>query len=147
MKRNWTHDELVETFTLQPAEQALLEHKTPPSQLGLAASLKFVQLEGRFPVHRHEIPPAVMSYLARQFTLDPALALQYEWRGRTFELHRAQIRAFLGLRESTTRDLEELADWLAVQVVPQDNRLAHVQATAYERLRSLHIELPTAKHL
>jgi hypothetical protein len=31
MKRNWTHDELVETFTLQRAEQALLEHKTPLS--------------------------------------------------------------------------------------------------------------------
>jgi hypothetical protein len=27
MKRNWTHDELVETFTLQRAEQALVEHK------------------------------------------------------------------------------------------------------------------------
>lgn len=147
MKRNWTHDELVETFTLRSAEQALLEHKTLPSQLGLAASLKFVQLEGRFPAHRHEIPPVVMKYLAWQLTLDPVLALQYEWRGRTFELHRAQIRAFLGLRESTTHDLEELADWLTVQVVPQDNRFAHVQAAAYERLRSLHIELPATKHL
>jgi len=147
MRRNWTHDELVETFTLQRAEQALLEHKTPPSQLGVAAVLKFVQLEGRFPAHRHEIPPAVISYLARQLALDPALALQYEWRGRTFELHRAQIRTFLGLRESTTRDLAELADWLAVHVVPQDNRIEHVQAAAYERLRALHIELPSPRHL
>jgi Domain of unknown function (DUF4158) len=147
MKRNWTHDELVETFILLPEEQVLLEHKTPPSQLGFAALLKFVQHEGRFPTHRHEIPPAVITHLADQLGLDPALAFQYEWQGRTVEQHRAQIRTFLGLRESTSHDLHDLADWLCTQVAPQENRLEHIKAAADDRLRSLHIELPAPKHL
>ncbi len=147
MKRNWTHDELVETFILLPEEQVLLEHKTPPSQLGFAALLKFVQHEGRFPTHRHEIPPAVITHLADQLGLDLALAFQYEWQGRTVEQHRAQIRTFLGLRESTSHDLHDLADWLCTQVAPQENRLEHIKAAADDRLRSLHIELPAPKHL
>jgi len=130
MKRNWTHDELVETFSLLPEEQVLLEHKTPPSQLGFAALLKFVQHEGRFPTYRHEIPPAVITHLAHQLVLDPALAFQYEWQGRTVEQHRAQIRTFLGLHESTSHALHDLADWLCTQVAPQENRLEHIKAAA-----------------
>jgi hypothetical protein len=53
--------------------------------------------------------------LAAQWNLLPTETtewLHYEWRGRTIEYHRAQIRARLGLRQATVEDGEALAVWL-----------------------------------
>ena len=105
MKRTWTHAELVETFTLLPNEHDLLQHKTPPSQLAFALLLKYVQHEGRFPAHPRDIPAVVLEHMALQLGLDPALSLQYEWQGRTVELHRAQIRAILAFADQPPRIL------------------------------------------
>ena len=140
MKRQWNPDELVDHFTLQANELELLANKADASKLGMALLLKYFQYAARFPAHRHELPPSVVVYVAQQLELAPELWLQYAWSGRTFEYHRAQIRAFLDFREPTVEDAEALADWLAAHVVPQDRELEHLKAAAYERLRSLRIE-------
>jgi hypothetical protein len=147
MKRLWTHAELVETFTLMPDEHDLIRHKTPPSQLAFALMLKCVQHEGRFPARLRDIPAIVVQHMAAQVDLDPALSLVYEWQGRTVELHRAQIRALLGLREATTQDLQDLAAWLCQEVAPHDHRRTHLIDAAHARLRTLHIERPTPDRL
>lgn len=55
MKRNWSPEELIESWTLLPLEAALLDNKTGPTRLGFALLFKFFQQEynmvmGRFPV-------------------------------------------------------------------------------------------------
>jgi hypothetical protein len=147
MKRHWNPDELVEHFTLQANELELLANKTDASKLGMALLLKHFQHEARFPTHRHEIPPAVVVYIAQQLDLTPDVFLQYSWFGRTFEYHRAQIRMFLDFREPTVDDAEALADWLHVHAVPRDRNIDHLKAAAYARLRSLRIEPPAPKRI
>ncbi|PLS80277.1 MAG: hypothetical protein CYG59_08820 [Chloroflexi bacterium] len=147
MKHHWKPDELVEHFTLQANELDLLANKTDVSKLGVALLFKFFEHEARFPTHRHDIPPSVVVYIAQQLEIAPEVFLQYSWSGRTIEHHRAQIRAFLDFREPTVEDGEALAEWLRVQVVPQDRNLDHLKAAAFAHLRELRIEAPAHKRM
>jgi hypothetical protein len=60
MKRQWTHDELPEHWTLLPDELKLLANKTGATRLGFSLLLKAFALQGRFPRHIHELPGAVI---------------------------------------------------------------------------------------
>jgi hypothetical protein len=66
MKRVWETEELVEHWTLMPHELALLGNKTGATRLGFALLLKFFQSEARFPKDAHELPEAVVGYVAKQ---------------------------------------------------------------------------------
>jgi Domain of unknown function (DUF4158) len=93
MKRRWETEELVDQWTLLPAELDLLANKTGATRLGFAVLLKSFQLEARFPHRKQDVPGAVVVFVAKQVGVAPEEFLQYHWRGRTIEYHRAQIRA------------------------------------------------------
>ncbi|EFH83537.1 hypothetical protein Krac_4515 [Ktedonobacter racemifer DSM 44963] len=76
MKRSWDIEELIEHFILLPAELEVLGNKTGATRLGFALLLKCFQLEGRFPAAKHDIPKAVVDYMAHQLSLAPALYAQ-----------------------------------------------------------------------
>ena len=91
MKRQWLPSELDEHFTLTPPDLSVLNGKPEPYKLAVAALLKYFQYEGRFPLHKNEVAPEVLIYLAKQLQLDPDLYQLYDWRGRSSISHRAQI--------------------------------------------------------
>jgi Domain of unknown function (DUF4158) len=64
MQRHWNDHELVTHWSLSTDELALLLQRDASSRLGMAASLKFFQLAGRFRTSTKEIPPVVLHYLA-----------------------------------------------------------------------------------
>ncbi len=69
MKRTWETAELEEHWTLSTDEcQAALDNKSDANRLGFALLLKGFEYEGRFP-QSGELPPAAVSYLARQLAL------------------------------------------------------------------------------
>ncbi len=147
MKRLWTATELAESWTLLPDELALLGNKTGATRLGFALLLKAFQLDGRFPVGKHELPAGVVAHLARQVAV-PALAfLEYDWQGRSITYHRAQIREFLGVREATVADAEAVADWLVAHVLDRQQGLDALKAFAAERFRARKLEPPTPDRL
>src|SRR6266542_3322533 len=104
MKRRWETEELVDHWTLLPAELTLLANKTGATRLGFAVLLKSFQVEARFPQRKQDVSGAVVVFVAKQVGVAPEEFLQYHWRGRTIEYHRAQIRTVLGFREATKRD-------------------------------------------
>src|SRR4051812_16047197 len=120
MKRNWTTEELVEHWTLLPNELELVGNKSGPTRLGFAVLLKFFQLQARFPSGKNEIPRVVVAYVAKQIGVDPDEYLRYDWRSRTISYHRMQIREFLGFREATLQDADEMAQWLCESVLSQE---------------------------
>src|SRR5256886_15809637 len=91
MKRQWANEELVEHWSLDVEDRALLGNKTGATRLGFAVLLKFFQQEGCFPQHKNEVPGVVITFLATQVKVAPEAYLQYDWQGRTIEYHRAQI--------------------------------------------------------
>ena len=143
MKRTWREDELIEQWTLQPNEQELIEHKEGANRLGFALLLKSFQIDGRFPRQKHDLPVAAIAFVAEQVDGNIDLYPAYDWFGRTIKQHRADIRAFLGVRESTVRDAKAVAAWLVEHALPHDHQIEHLKVTAYARFRELQLEPPT----
>ena len=64
MRREWEPEELVASWTLvERDERELVAYKQGAGRLALALTLKFFELEGRFPRHAGELPPAAVSGL------------------------------------------------------------------------------------
>jgi hypothetical protein len=145
MKQNWTLDELIDSWLLLPAEEALVNrHKTDTNRLGVALLLKYFQIVGRFPHRRRDIPQAAVTFVARQLRISDRLLAEYNWRGRTIKFHRAAIRDFLGFREGTVADAEATADWLIAEILPIEPTYEGLMAAVYERFRTMRIEPPTS---
>ena len=142
MKRHWETEELVEHWTLMPPEIELSANKTDATRLGFAVLLKFFQREMRFPQSAAEIPPVVVDYLAKQVKVRPDQFQTYEWRGRTIEYHRAQIRALHGIRSTSVEDANALSQWLQEHALQQERNYEHLKVAAYQRCRELKIEPP-----
>ena len=147
MKRHWETEELVEHWTRMPPEVELLANKTGATRLGFAVLLKFFQREMRFPQSATEVPSVVVDYLAKQAKVRPDQFQIYEWRGRTIEYHRAQIRALHGFRESSVEDARALSQWLQEHVLQQEGNHEHLKVAVYQRCRELKIEPPTPERI
>jgi len=147
VKRLWEDDELAAEWTLEPNDQTLLANKAGPTRLGFAALLMFFRHEGRFPISKHEVPPAVVKHLASQVGIPADAYVAYDWQGRTIKYHRVQIRAALGFREASVHDADNLVSWVTNDVLPHERALDRVRAAVYARCRELRLEPPTPERI
>jgi hypothetical protein len=135
--------DLVEHWTLVGAERDLAAAKNYDTQLGFALLLKFYGRFGRFPRGRSELHDDTVEFVARQLGVSAGLVGFYEWSGRTFTRHRAEIRAHFGFRECTVADADDLAGWLAGGCAQEERRYELVRDALLAELRSRSIEPPT----
>ena len=98
VRQRWDVEELVESWTLDAADDGLVRNKTGATRLGFALCPKFFELEGRFPGSAEEIPVEVVDFVARQVGVRFNVLGDYDWSGRSWKRHRAQIRARYGFR-------------------------------------------------
>lgn len=140
MRREWDPEDLISCWTLIDADWKLIGNKTGSTRLGFALSLKFFELEARFPRHIGEIPPAAGEYVASQLNAEPEMLADYRFSGRTFEYHRAQIRRAFGFREGTVEDEETLARGLAEEVCPVELRDERLREALLARYRAEKLE-------
>ncbi len=134
-------------WTLRAADRALLGNKSGATRLGFAVLLKLFQAEGRFPRRAEDVPAAAVEAIAGQVGVATAAWQGYDWRGRTIEYHRAQVRAALGFCEATLDDAEALGRWLDGQVLAMERRPDRLLAAARERCRSQNLEPPSPERL
>jgi TnpA family transposase len=150
MKRSWSAEELIEHATLLPEELELVNRKVNKeehSRLGLACLLKYLQFNGCFPNHKHDLPWPIVNFLAQQLDLAPELYLQYDWNSRNLKRHRALLRAALGYRPMDQALAQELSQWLTHQIAGLEETPNELKAKAYRYLRQARIELPAPKQL
>ena len=92
------YSELVEMDVLWPdftkEELEIFKKKSDETKLGFAILFKFFQSEGRFPVHKNEVPKNVIKYLTRQLKIKAITFNSYNWKSRIIKYHRAQIRKY-----------------------------------------------------
>ncbi len=143
MQRHWNDDELEPSWSFSSDELQLLPHRDASSRLGVAASLKFFQLEGYFPSSGRDIPSAALDYMAKQLDVAPNALSDYDWQGRTGKRYRGRLRTALGIRSATPEDFDALESWLREEVVPWDHNLRHLQDAVHEWYRSRLIEPPS----
>ena len=141
MKRDWTTDELHDSFTLSGDELALLNNRPIHNQIGFAVLLKFFQKEGRFPYFQYEIPHEVLVYIAQQLGLDENVYESYNWEGRTISTDRTTIRDYCEFREATLEDRDHLLAWLLSHPeLKHEQILTFWLDISYGYFRELHIE-------
>ncbi|MGM0867507.1 MAG: DUF4158 domain-containing protein [Bacillota bacterium] len=99
MKYQWTEEELVEHFILLPPERQLVDKKRNSTRLGFAVLFKYFQQKARFPTDPSMIPLPVIEFIAKQLQISSDQFKHNNWRGRTLERHRAEIRQHFGLRK------------------------------------------------
>ena len=143
VRREWSLEDLIDTWTLVDADRDLIANKYGSTKLGFAVILKFFEIEGRFPRHGGEVPPAAVEFVARQVKVDPAQFGMYLFTGSTIEYHRGQIRRALRFRECTLADAQALTGWLAQEVCPSELSSDRQRQALLLRCRSQRIEPPT----
>jgi hypothetical protein len=140
-------DELIEHWTLIGGELAEVAGKRGPTRLAFALLLKFYTRRGRFPRGRGELPDEAVAYVARQVKVPASDLGLYEWPGRTFEYHRAQIRTFPGFRECTVADAGKLTAWLAEHACHRERHPERVREELLGHCRDELIEPPSANRI
>ena len=131
MKRQWTTDELVAHWMLEPPELELVNQaRTDKNRLGLALLLKWFQYESRFPKRKQEIPAVLLDYLANQLSTDSKNLKEYTWEGRTIARHRGLVRDYLGFREASVKDAEGLTAWLVEAVLGDQSKTGATISTS-----------------
>jgi TnpA family transposase len=143
MKQDWSTEEIIEHFTLLPADIVFLGNNDPHNHLGKALLLKFFEHEGRFPEDLSELPTSVIVYIAQQLDLPEQAIHRYDWDGSRIKEHRKEIRELTGYHPATLIDQDELHVWLLNDILPNEHRPIYLEEIVYERLRKLHIEPPT----
>lgn len=106
--------------------------------------MKFFEHEGRFPLGAEEVPVEVVDFIARQLGVSADALAAYDWSGRSWKAHRAQVREKFGFRESTEADVEALTGWLAEEVWPLGPGHEQAEVSLLARCRSERIEPPSA---
>ena len=149
MKRLWQEDELVDQWTLQADELAVIHEKNypPHNRLGLAVQLKYFQHEGQFPEHKRDIPKAIVEFIGKQLGIAAREFRKYRWRGRTMERHHDRIRLLLGLRKASIEDARVLRTWLITTVLPRQQQDEALKAALIDQCRSMQITPPTQGRL
>jgi hypothetical protein len=142
MKRHWDTEELLEHWTLMPAEYDLLANKTGATRLGFALLLKFFQYEARFPSQAQDVPALVVPHVAKQVEVPVAAFAAYDWQSRAIKYHRQQIRMTLGFRELTAADTEALGRWLREAILPTERDSERLTAAVYQAVGNCGLSRP-----
>ena len=143
MKKNWDLEELIEYITFMQNELDLLKDKTKETQLGFAILFKFFQYEARFPSNKKEVPKDIISFISKQLNLKSILFDSYKWNGRTIMYHKAKIRMHFNFRKSTTKDAENMIEWLSKLVFSYNENTDNLVQLTYDKYKELRVELPT----
>jgi TnpA family transposase len=143
MRREWSLEALIESWTLCEADQALIGAKRGATKLGFCLLLKYFEIEGRFPRRAADIPAAAVEFVAAQLRVAPGEFAGYDWSGRSIKNHRAQVRSALGFREATRGDQDKLTAWLYEQVCPSELNLERQREALLARCRVEKVEPPT----
>ncbi len=143
MKQRWEAEDLIGHWTLTDTDKKLFFQRTDRGRFGLAVLLKFFQIEGRFPRYHKEVPAAALEYLGKQLAIPATLWFDYELKGRSGKRDREQIRDYPGFRPISAADSEQLQEWLAHEVVPEDQDPNHLRLSVLDWCREHRIEPPT----
>ena len=142
MQQQWLSCELEEFWHLSPKEQVFLSRRSVSNRLGLAALLKFFQIEGFFPKQPTDIPSQAVEYLANLLDIPFSDFDAYSFEDRLLKFHRKEIRDFLGFRVPTNQDASDAQKWLTKEARKEQDTV-HLQECLWQWYWSRSIEQPS----
>ena len=100
-------------------------------------------MKGCSPAGRSELPDEAVGWVASQVKVPASDLGLFDWEGRTAERARKTVRTFLGFRECSVADAEELTTWLADEVCSRERHAQRVREALLAKLREEQIEQPS----
>lgn len=82
MRQEWTSVELIDLWTLVGEDWRWVGNKTGATRLGFAVSLKFFEIDARFPAYPEEVPSAAVEYVSSQVWVEATEFAKYSLSGR-----------------------------------------------------------------
>lgn len=147
-RASYAHEELVEHFLLTAPEYELITQcRGDLNRHGAAILLKSLLYLGYFPDDLSSVPVEVKEFVAKQLNLLWEPSAQYPADERTQRYHLSLIRQHTGWRFPAAHDKEELEQWLRNEGAMSVHTEEDLLESAYTRLHSLQIELPSEKEL
>ena len=143
VKPNWDTEELIENWTLLPQELELVKNKVGGNQIGFTLLLKYFQLFARFPEDKSSIPKVIISFIASQINIPESSYSNFDFKGRSARVYRAEIRRLFNFRVATVTDSEQMVDWLIDEILPNEQRFEAITEIVVLRWRELQLEPPT----
>ena len=143
VKPNWDTEELIEHWTLLPQELELVENKVGVNKIGFALLLKHFQIFASFPDNSSSIPQIIISYIASQLNVPESAYSDYDFKGRSARVYRAEIRSLFDFRVATVTDSEQMRDWLVKEILPSEQKFEAIREIVSQRWRELQLEPPT----
>lgn len=144
MRQRWEIDELIESWTLDADDLLLVTNKAGATRLGFAVLLKFFELEARFPSSADDVPVEVVDFVARQVGVGFDELSAYDWAGRSWKRHRAQVRARFGFRGWSDTDVYRLVEGLVTDAAGDIGTREQLLNAAYRWCRTERVEPPVA---
>ncbi|MGH3544369.1 MAG: DUF4158 domain-containing protein [Mycobacteriales bacterium] len=139
--------DLAADWTLTVEERQLVGNKTGATRLGFAMLLLFFRGYGRFPSGQAELDDEAITFVSQQILVNASELGFYEWLGRSFEYHRAQVRKHFGFRECAVADADKLTDWLTINVCKAERRRDVVTTELLARCRTELLEPPSSTRI
>ena len=128
-------------LTLDKEELALVRsNNTEKNRLTFAIMLKFFQEKGRYPTDKDTIEPVLLSSLAGQLKISPALFKPIHMESRTAKRFRQKIREFLDYKVATLSDVKRLLNWLMELVKHEPYTMPQYREKVDEFLQKYKIE-------
>ncbi|WP_069791309.1 Tn3 family transposase (plasmid) [Cyanobacterium sp. IPPAS B-1200] len=147
LKKNWETEELIENWTLIPAESELVNQKREVNKIGFAVFLKYFQLMARFPDDSSDIPIQIISYIANQLNIPAETYSKYNWQGRSAKAYRVEIRTLFNFKIATVEDSEKISNWLIRETIPKEQKIESIREITYQKFKDLQLEPPTEKQI
>src|SRR5664279_1411453 len=138
-------DDVLEYFTLDEGELALLRNKFGATRLGFVAMLKFLLWKGRFPRGGFELTGAALEHLGRQVQVATSDVSFYDFAGRASRRHRREIRHHTGFGICSVSDAEKLAAWLGGNIPPSPARTATIVDSGIRQADELLVVIVVAR--
>ena len=145
MNRDWSPELLAQQFTLTRPERTFLEFKGEVGALSLAALLKTFQVQGEFPDQPQAVPAAVISFLAQQLAVSPALWAEVDWSTRTARRYRDEVADFCGFQAFRAPDETALIAHLTPLVADLNPDSELLKQRGRDFLRGQRLVPPTAE--
>lgn len=108
----------VRGWSLSFADLAFVNAQPGSVRLGLAAQLKFFELNGFFVTSPSELPGEALNYLAEQLCVGELDLAGHDSSGRTGRRHCADVLRYLGFSRLTRADLEAVSAWMSSELCP-----------------------------
>lgn len=135
-------DDLIRHYTLsEPDLSVVRQHRLGQNRLGFAIQLCYLRYPGiALPTGRSP-PDPLLSIVAQQLRLDPALWLQYTRRAETRREHLLELQSWLGVRPFGKRHFQQSVEYLT-ELAEQTDRGIVLATSLVELLRQRRIVIP-----